>query len=124
VAIVSPAAIPGSSACFSVFRAGVQDRARRQHGRREERRAEQRPAHLLQHDAEFAEAETLAAKGLGDAHRGQAEFAVELAPGGGLEAGVGRHQAPHLLGGRALAEKPAQAGPEFFLLAGETELHR
>ena len=74
--------------------------------------------------AEFAEAEALSAVGLGDTHRGQAEFGIELAPGGGLEAGIGFHQAPHLLGGRALAEKPAQAGPEFFLLAGEAELHR
>ena len=42
------------------------------------------------------------------------------AAGGGLEAGIGFHQAPHFLGGRAFGQEASQAGPELFLLAGET----
>ena len=58
--------MPGSSAffCSSVpaFRIAVGG----QHGGREVRRAQEVAAHLLQHDAELAEAEALAAIGLGD----------------------------------------------------------
>ena len=47
------------------FGRGVHDRRRGQQGGGEIGRAEQGPAHLLEHDAELDEAETLAAEFLG-----------------------------------------------------------
>ncbi|HYR64755.1 MAG TPA: hypothetical protein VEP47_01435 [Reyranella sp.] len=103
--------------------ARVQDSARRQHGCREIRRADQGAAHLLQHDAELAEAEALAIIGFGDAQRRQAELAVELAPAVTLPAGLGLHQPPDFLGRRAFGQQAAQVGTEFFLFGREVEFH-
>ena len=66
VAVTVPSARPGSSAffCSSVpaFRIAVAASAAVE----KIRRAEQAAAHLLQHDGQLAEAEALAAIGLGD----------------------------------------------------------
>ena len=66
VAVIVPSAMAGQQRLLLLLGAGIQDRGGRQHGGREERRAQQVAAHLLQHDAELAEAEALAAIGLGD----------------------------------------------------------
>src|SRR5262249_55463546 len=106
-----------------IVAAGIEDRTARQHRRREERRAHHRPPHLLQHDPELAEAEALPAISLGNMDRRLAKLLVELTPGLAVEALVGRHQAPHLLGPRGRLERAPQAGAEFVLLPGEAESH-
>ena len=65
VAVVVPSAMAGQQGALLLFGAGIQDGGGGQHGR-EEGRAEQAAAHLLEHDGELGIAEAPAAIGLGD----------------------------------------------------------
>jgi hypothetical protein len=69
---------------------------------------DQGAAHLLQHDAELAEAEALAAIGLGNADGREAKLGVELAPDLALPTRLGFHEAADFFGGRAFGEEAAQ----------------
>ena len=85
VAVFAAVGEAGQQRLLLLLRAGVEDRGRGQRGR-EEWRAQQVAAHLLQHDAELAEAEALAAIGLGDVDAGEAELLVQLLPALAVEA--------------------------------------
>ena len=123
VAIVSPLAMPGRSSCFWSSVPDVEDRVRREHDRRVVRRAQQHPAHLLEHDAELDEREALAAELLGDRERLQPELLAHLLPHRRVVALGGLHEPPDLgLRRLGLEELPHRA-PQFFLLLGEGEVH-
>ena len=102
---------------------GVHDRTGREHHRREERRAEEDPAHLFEHDAELEEGEALTAVLLGDVEALQAELVRHLAPHRGVVA-LGRlHQPSHLARRRLRLEEPTHRIAQLFLLVGEGEVH-
>ena len=90
---------------------------------REVRGAQQRAAHLLEHDGELDEGEALAAELLGDDEALQAQLVGHLAPHGGVVALVGVHQATDLGLGRLALEELAGDAAELFLLLGEGEVH-
>ena len=123
VAIVSPDAMPGrcsflaasSPECSSAEAAST-------HGA-EVRRAQQGPAHLLEHDGELDEGEALAAVLLRDDQALEAELVGHLAPHGGVVALVGVHEAADLGLGRLALEELAGDAAELFLLLGEGEVH-
>ena len=86
-------------------------------------RAQQRPAHLLENDAELEVAEPGSLVLLGHGHALQPELVAHLLPDRGVVAGVGGHQPPHALLGRLAAQEAAHRGPQFQLLVGEEEVH-
>ena len=86
-------------------------------------RAQQRPAHLLEDDAELEVAEPGSLILLGHGHALQPELVAHLLPDRGVVAGVGGHQPPHALLGRLAAQEAAHRGPQFQLLVGEEEVH-
>ena len=77
------------------FRAGVENGAGSEHGRREIRRAQQGAAHFLQHDALLGKTKAVATHRLRNAHCTQAEFAVERCPGVSVPSRFGLHQPTH-----------------------------
>ena len=101
---------------------GEQRVGRQRHGR-EERRAQQGGAHLLEHDEQLDVGEARAAELLGDGQRLQAELVGHLAPHGGVVALGGVHQAAHLGLGRLLGQEPAHRGAQLLLLVTEGEIH-
>ena len=95
----------------------------RQHDGREERRAQQRPPHLLEHDAQLDVAEPGPAELLGDVHALQAHLLGHLRPHGAVEAVLGLHLLAHR-GFRALGVEERAHGPaQLVLLLGEGEVH-
>ena len=88
-----------------VVGAGVQDRVRREHDRREVRRAQQHAALLLEHDAELDEREALAAVRLGDV-RGSAA----RAPGPSASRPRGRSPRSSPSGGAPRSTAPSPPG--------------
>ena len=95
----------------------------RQRHRGEERRAQQRGAHLLEHDDQLDVGEARAAELLGDGERLQAELVGHLAPHGRVVALGGVHEPAHLGLGRLLGQEPADRGAQLFLLVTEGEVH-
>ena len=71
--------------------ARIHDGAGGQHRRRKIRRAEQGAPHLLQHNALIAKAKPVAAIGLGNADRCQADRGVDRAPAIAFVALIGRN---------------------------------
>ena len=85
----------------------MQQRVGGEHDGREERGAQQRAAHLLEHDAELDEAVAGAAVLLGDAQALEAQLLGHLAPDGLVVAVLGLHQlADGGLGALGLEERP------------------
>ena len=87
------------------------------------RRAQQRPAHLLEDDAELDVAEPGALVLLGHGHALQPELVAHLLPDRGVVAGARGHQLAHGLLGRLAGEEVAHRGPQFQLLVREEEVH-
>ena len=73
----------------------VDQRVRGEHDGAEERGAQQRAAHLLEHDAELDVAVARATELLGDDETLQAELLAHLAPHGGIETVLGLHLLAH-----------------------------
>ena len=122
VAIVSPLAMPGSSADFSssvpAFRIALAASTAGEVGG-----AQQDAAHLLEHDAELDEGEALAAVLLGDGETLEPELLAHLLPDRGVVA-LGRlHEAAHFRLGRLGLEELPHRAPQLFLLLGKSEVH-
>ena len=102
---------------------GIEDRVGREHHGREVGSAQQRPTHLLEHDAELHPREALAAVGLGDVQALEPQLVGHLRPDRGVVA-LGRlHQPPHLgLGALGLQELP-HGVTQLVLLFGKSEVH-
>src|SRR4029079_19634021 len=90
----------------------------------EVRRAEQDPAHLLEHDAELDEGEALAAVLLGDVEALEAELVRNLRPHRGVVALGGLHEPAHLGRGRLRLHELADGVAQLLLLFREGEVHR
>src|SRR4029079_8878602 len=90
----------------------------------EVRRAEQDPAHLLEHDAELDEGEALAAVLLGDVEALEAELVRHLRPDRGVVALGGLHEPAHLGRGRLRLHELADGVAQLLLLFPEGELYR
>ena len=103
--------------------AAVEQRVGGEHDGREVGRAQQRPAHLLEHDAELDVAVARAAELLGDGEALQAELLAHLRPDGGVVAVLGLHQATDLGLGRLLLEERPDGLAQLFLLLAEGEVH-
>ena len=123
VAIVSPLAMPGRSACFwssvpTLRIALAASTTDEKYGR-----AQQHPAHLLEHDAELDEREALAAVLLGDGEPLQTELVAHLLPHRRVVALGGLHQPPDLGLGRLGLEELTHGVAQLLLLLGEGEVH-
>ncbi|CAB4853111.1 unannotated protein [freshwater metagenome] len=105
------------------FVTAVDQRVGGQHDSAEERGAQQRAAHLFQHDAELDVRVAGAAVLLGDRETLQAELLASLAPHGSVETVVGLHLlADGGLGALGLEER-ADGLTQFFLFFGEGKVH-
>ena len=82
----------------------------------EKRRAEQGPAHFLEHHREFDVAVTGATVLLGDDQPLQTHLLAHLGPHPGVEAIGGVHEATHLGLRRLVVEELANNLAQFFLL--------
>ena len=96
---------------------------RREHRGTKKGPAEQRPAHLLGHDAEFGEASPGAAVRLRDRQPEQPELIGHPMPGIGVVAAFGGHQPAHFGFRRRLVQELAYRAPQFLLLGAEREVH-
>ena len=124
VAIVSPLAMPGSSASFSssvpAFRIAL---AARTTVEKYGAHSSARPM-LLEHDAELDEREALAAVLLGDRQALQAELVRHLRPDRRVVA-LGRlHEPAHLALGALRLEELPHGVAQLVLLFREREVHR
>ena len=106
-----PAALRGVIRRFEQRRGG-------EHRRAQEGPAEQRPAHLLGHDAEFGEARPGAAVLLRDRQAEQPQLIGHPVPGIGVVAALGGHQPAHFAFRRRLVQELAHRAPQFLLLRG------
>ena len=86
-------------------------------------RAQQRPAHLLEDDAELDVAEPGSLVLLGNGQPDQAELVAQLPPDRGVVASRGGHQPAHGLLGRLAGQEVAHGGPQFQLLVRAEEVH-
>ena len=99
----------------------VHDRARGEHDRGEERGAQQRGAHLLEHDPELDPREALPPVLLGDVQALEPELVRHLRPDGGVVPVVGLHQAADLGRRRLRLQEATHGVSELLLLLGERE---
>ena len=95
VAMVSPDAMPGRCCLLRGVVAAVDQRVGREHDRGEVRRAQQRTAHLLEHDDELDVGVAGAAEVLGHDEALQTELLAHLPPHGVVVALLGRHELAH-----------------------------
>ena len=122
-AIVSPEAIPGSSsACCPGVAPFMIALAESTTPVCEVRRAQQRCAHLFEHDAELDPREPLAAVLLGDVEALETELVRHLAPHRGVVALIGLHEPPNLRRRRLRLEETPDCVAELVLL-GEGQIH-
>ena len=114
---------PGQVALLGLVVARGEQRVGRQRHGGEERRAQQRGAHLLEHDQQLDVGEARAPELLGDGERLQAELVGHLAPHRRVVALGGVHETAHLGLGRLLGQEPAHRGAQLLLLVTEGEIH-
>ena len=121
VAIVSPDAMPGRSARCAASSPASSKALTASTTVEKYGRAQQRPAHLLEHDAELDVAEPLPSERLGDDEALEAQLLGHRGPHRGIEAAPRLHLlANGRLGGVGLDEAPDHPA-ELFLLLGEGE---
>ena len=94
-----------------------------QHDAAEERGAEQRTAHLFEHDAEFDVAVAASPVCLGNVQALQAELLAHLAPHRGVVTVLGFHLLTHGGFGRLALKEATDGLAEFFLFFGEGKVH-
>src|SRR5207245_7716151 len=91
--------------------------------RAEVRRAEQRAAHLLEHERDLDDAESLAAHVLGDGEALETELGAHPSPYRRVVPSPGLHEPPDLRRRRRVLEEPPHRGTDLVLLRGWREVH-
>ena len=107
VAVVEPSTIDGTKAPIASRSTAGQQRLRGHGHRGEERRAEERTAHLLEDDGQCGHVRASAAPLLGNGDTVQAQLARHLAPHGLVVARFGHHQLAHGGAGGGHGQKAA-----------------
>ena len=103
--------------------ARLHQRVAGEHDRGEERRAQQRTTHLLEHDAELDESEARPTELLGDVQTLEAHLLAHLRPHRGVVAVLGLHLLADRFLGALVLEERAHGLAEFFLFFGEGKVH-
>ena len=102
---------------------GEQQRVRGEDAGGEVRRAQQRPAHLFQHDTELEEAEARPAVLLGNGQALQPELLTHLLPELGLVAFGGVHQPAYFALRRLVFQEAAYRTAQLLLFVAESKVH-
>ena len=100
-------------------RRGLHDRGGTQHRRGKIGCAKQRSSHFLDDDGELRKGEALAAIGLRNVDRRQAEITRNPPPDFGVVTRFGLHQPAHFRRRRLVREEPPHGRTQLFLLVGE-----